>query len=47
MTDYRFCYSADFDVVHATVEAGEQFHYVLQAVKPARESYPKDRVIAA
>jgi hypothetical protein len=35
MTDYRLRYAADFDVVHAVFE-GQQFHYVLQAVKPAR-----------
>jgi len=38
MTDYRFCYAADFDVVHAAIENGKQFHYVLQAVKPARRA---------
>jgi hypothetical protein len=37
MTDYRFRYAADFDVIHAAFEDGQQFHYVLQAVKPARK----------
>jgi SAM-dependent methyltransferase len=36
MTDYRFCYAADFEVVHAVLEPTGQFHYVLQVVKPAR-----------
>lgn len=37
MTDYRFCYKADFDVIHAkpNEEAG-QLEYGLQAVKPSR-----------
>jgi hypothetical protein len=38
MTDYRFGYGADFDVVHAAIEDGLQFHYVLQAVKPSRRA---------
>lgn len=35
MTDYRFCYRADFDLVHSLVEGGT-FQYALQAVKPSR-----------
>lgn len=36
MTDYRFAFKDDFDVIHAEVVGGEQFRYVLQAVKPTR-----------
>lgn len=37
MTDYRFCYAADFDVVAAAVdEQAAVFQYGLQAVKPSR-----------
>jgi SAM-dependent methyltransferase len=35
MTDYRFCYLADFDSAHLEYQ-GETFIYVLQAIKPAR-----------
>jgi len=35
MSDYRFCYRADFDIVHA-VNQDATFRYVLRAVKPAR-----------
>jgi SAM-dependent methyltransferase len=35
MTDYRFCYQADFDVV-ANGHDGNVFQYGLQAVKPSR-----------
>jgi SAM-dependent methyltransferase len=35
MTDYRFCYKADFNVVHCNLR-GETFEYGLQAVKPSR-----------
>lgn len=35
MTDYRFCYQADFDHVHFDNRGGT-FVYVLQAVKPSR-----------
>jgi len=35
MTDYRFCYTADFDVEHAEVKQGS-FLYILRAVKPSR-----------
>jgi SAM-dependent methyltransferase len=36
MTDYRFCYRADYDYVVAEVEPGGIFKYALQAVKPSR-----------
>lgn len=35
MTDYRFCYTADFDLVAASKD-GDGFQYGLQAVKPSR-----------
>lgn len=35
MTDYRFCYRADFDLLHSRNNAG-QYEYVLRAVKPSR-----------
>jgi hypothetical protein len=37
MTDYRFCYRADFDLIHSLhhKESG-QHEFVLQAVKPSR-----------
>jgi SAM-dependent methyltransferase len=37
MTDYRFCYAADFDLIHSEISSNKQFSYVLQAVKPARK----------
>lgn len=36
MTDYRFCYKADFDVIHLHVNDVQQQEYVLRAVKPSR-----------
>lgn len=36
MSDYRFVYKADFDVLMANVTDTGQFHYILQAVKPSR-----------
>ncbi len=36
MTDYRFCYEADFDLVHAVKNDALQLEFVLQAVKPSR-----------
>lgn len=36
MTDYRFCYQADFDVEHLHINDAEQLEYVLRAVKPSR-----------
>lgn len=39
MTDYRFCYSADFDVGAATIDSNSrQFNWMLRAIKPARIS---------
>ena len=35
MSDYRYCYQADFDPVHIE-EKKETFIFVLQAVKPSR-----------
>ena len=35
MTDYRFCYKADFERVHLEIKDG-LFFYMLQAVKPSR-----------
>ncbi len=36
MTDYRFCYRADFDLKHSSVNAAGQYEYVLEAMKPSR-----------
>lgn len=36
MTDYRFCYQADFDILHTFVNEAGQLEYILQAVKPSR-----------
>lgn len=36
MTDYRFCYRADFDLVHCVVHDNRQMEFILQAVKPSR-----------
>lgn len=36
MTDYRFCYRADFDLLHSRVDEAKQHEFVLQAVKPSR-----------
>lgn len=36
MTDYRFCYRADFDLVHTETYDNQQHGFVLQAVKPSR-----------
>jgi SAM-dependent methyltransferase len=38
MSDYRFCYKADFDIVHAQITEDRQFRFVLRAVKPSRIS---------
>ena len=38
MTDYRFCYRADFDLLHSRVNEAGQLEYVLRAVKPARRA---------
>lgn len=36
MTDYRFCYEADFDIIAAHVTEAGTFQYGLQAIKPSR-----------
>jgi SAM-dependent methyltransferase len=36
MTDYRFCYKADFEPRFLETDEGGQFTYVLEAVKPSR-----------
>lgn len=36
MTDYRFCYRADFDIVHSEEAGPHTYEYGLQAVKPSR-----------
>ena len=38
MTDYRFCYTADFDVVFSKTTAEMQHLFALRAVKPSRWS---------
>jgi len=35
MSDYRFVYKADFDIIHSEVK-GDQFAFVLKAIKPSR-----------
>lgn len=35
MSDFRFAYEADFDLIHSQ-SAGHHFEFVLQAVKPSR-----------
>lgn len=40
MTDYRFCYKADFDLVHSVIRKDRQYEYALQAVKPSRVVMP-------
>lgn len=35
MSDYRFVFQADFDLIEAAIDGGD-FKYVLQAVKPSR-----------
>jgi SAM-dependent methyltransferase len=35
MSDFRFAYRADFDLIHSQT-AGHHFEFVLQAVKPSR-----------
>jgi len=36
MTDYRFVYKADFDLIHSVVCENGTYEYALQAVKPSR-----------
>jgi SAM-dependent methyltransferase len=35
MTDYRFCYQADFEPVHGGME-GDTYCYAMRAIKPSR-----------
>jgi cyclopropane fatty-acyl-phospholipid synthase-like methyltransferase len=42
MTDYRFCYEADFDVCHSEESDGHIF-FILQAVKPSRIVRPNEQ----
>jgi SAM-dependent methyltransferase len=39
MTDYRFYYQADFDLLYSNVTEHGTFEYVLRAVKPSRISH--------
>lgn len=39
MTDYRFYYQADFDLLYLNVTETGTFEYVLRAVKPSRISH--------
>jgi SAM-dependent methyltransferase len=41
ITDYRFCYKADFDLVHHAITSSLQQTFVLSAVKPSRFRSPK------
>lgn len=36
MTDYRFCYEADFDLIHSYIAPNGQYIYILKAIKPSR-----------
>jgi SAM-dependent methyltransferase len=36
MSDYRYLYKADFDIIHSHVDDGSNFQYGLKAVKPSR-----------
>lgn len=36
MTDYRFVFKGDFDIIHSAVHPNGQFEFALQAVKPSR-----------
>ena len=40
MTDYRFCYKADFEPVHMAASQDGSFCYVMRAVKPSRCGRP-------
>lgn len=35
MSDFRFCYRADFDLLHSRIN-GDRFEFALRAVKPSR-----------
>jgi hypothetical protein len=45
MSDYRFVYQADFDLMHCANE-GETFIYILRAIKPSRCSLALERIAA-
>lgn len=36
MSDFRFVYKADFDILHSRITEQLQHHYILQAIKPSR-----------
>lgn len=36
MTDYRFIFKADFDIIYLHINEIKQFEYVIEAVKPSR-----------
>ena len=36
ITDYRFIYKSDFDIIHSVIEPDKTFHFAVQAVKPSR-----------
>lgn len=36
MSDFRFCYRADFEPVQPVIENAEQFIFTLKAIKPSR-----------
>jgi|WetSurMetagenome_2_1015567.scaffolds.fasta_scaffold19130_5 SAM-dependent methyltransferase len=38
MTDYRFCYKADYDLEFSNIAVDQQHRFVLRAVKPSRWS---------
>ncbi len=40
MTDYRFVYRADFDLLHYVINSAHCGEFVLQAVKPSRVKIP-------
>lgn len=42
MTDYRFCFKGDFDLIHTRVNAAQQIEYVLEAIKPSRYKAPHE-----
>jgi SAM-dependent methyltransferase len=42
LTDYRFCYKADFDLVHSHIHENRQYSYGLKAIKPSRCTRPHD-----
>ena len=39
MSDFRSCYTADFDIIHSD-DLGDSFVFILQAVKPSRVQTP-------